>query len=58
LSALVLTLDAILRKHSHAASVKHYVGKPEDKRPHWRYKCRWEGNIKMGLREIEWEVVK
>jgi len=50
---LVLTLDALLRKHSNAASVKHCVGKPEDKRPHWRHTCRGEDNIKMGLKEIE-----
>jgi hypothetical protein len=26
------------------------VGRPEGKRP----RCRWEDNIKMDLREIEW----
>jgi hypothetical protein len=29
------------------------VGKPEGKRPLGRPRCRWEGNIKMDLREIE-----
>jgi hypothetical protein len=24
-------------------------------RPHWRPECRWEDNIRMDLREIEWE---
>jgi hypothetical protein len=28
------------------------VGRPENKRPLRRPRCRWEGNIKMDLREI------
>ena len=28
------------------------VGKPEGKRPLGRPMCRWEDNIKMGLKEI------
>jgi hypothetical protein len=30
------------------------VGKQEGKRPLGRLRCRWEDNIKMDLREIEW----
>jgi hypothetical protein len=30
------------------------VGKPEGKRPLGRSRCRWEANIKMGIREIGW----
>jgi hypothetical protein len=30
------------------------VGKPEGKRPLGRPICRWVGNIKMDLVEIEW----
>jgi hypothetical protein len=30
------------------------VGKPERKRPLGITKCRWEDNIKMGLRKIGW----
>jgi hypothetical protein len=30
------------------------VGKPEGKRPLERPRLRWEDNIKMDLREIEW----
>jgi hypothetical protein len=30
------------------------VGKPEGKRPLERPKRRWEGGIKMDLREIGW----
>jgi hypothetical protein len=30
------------------------VGKPEGKRPLGRHKCRWEDNIRMGLRVIGW----
>jgi len=28
-----------------------FVGKPEDKRPAGRLRCRWEDNIKMDLQE-------
>jgi hypothetical protein len=31
------------------------VEKPEGKRPRGRTKCRWVDNIKMDLREIEWD---
>jgi hypothetical protein len=31
---------------------KILVGKPEGKRPLGRPRCKWEGNIKMDLREI------
>jgi hypothetical protein len=31
------------------------VGKPERRRPLGRPRCRWEGNIKMDLREVGWE---
>jgi hypothetical protein len=31
------------------------VGKPEGKRPLGRPRRRWEDNIKMDLREIEWD---
>jgi hypothetical protein len=30
------------------------VGKPEGKRPLGRPRCRWEDNVRMGLREIGW----
>jgi hypothetical protein len=33
------------------------VGKSEGKRPLGRTSSRWEGNIRMNLREIGWEVV-
>jgi hypothetical protein len=32
------------------------VGKPEGKRPLGRPRDRWVGNIKMDLREIEWDM--
>jgi hypothetical protein len=32
------------------------VGKPEGKRPLGRPRRRWVDNIKMDLREIEWDV--
>jgi hypothetical protein len=31
------------------------MGKPEGKRPLGRPRRRWEGNIKMVLREIGWD---
>jgi hypothetical protein len=31
-----------------------FVGKHEGKSPLERLKCRWEGNIKMDLQEVEW----
>jgi hypothetical protein len=33
------------------------VGKPEGKRPLGRLRCRWEGNIRVDLREIVWDGV-
>ena len=33
------------------------MGKPKGKRPLGRHRCRWEGNIRMDLEEIEWEGV-
>jgi hypothetical protein len=31
------------------------VGKPEGKRPPKRLRCRWEDDIKIGIREIGWD---
>jgi hypothetical protein len=33
------------------------MGKPEEKRPLGRPRCRWVDNIKMDLREVEWDEV-
>jgi hypothetical protein len=33
------------------------IGNPEMNRPLGRPVCRWEGNIKMDIREAGWEVV-
>jgi hypothetical protein len=33
------------------------VGKPEGKRPLGRLRYRWVENIKMDLRETEWDVM-
>jgi hypothetical protein len=35
-------------------SYKILVGKPEEKRPLGRPRCRWEDNIEMDLTEIGW----
>jgi hypothetical protein len=32
------------------------IGIPEGKRPLRRYRSRWEGNIKLDLKETEWKV--
>jgi hypothetical protein len=34
--------------------IRILVGKPERKRPLERLSCRWEDNIEMYLRDIEW----
>jgi len=34
------------------------VRNPEDKRPLRRLRHRWEDNIRMDLREIQWEGVE
>jgi hypothetical protein len=31
------------------------IGRPEEKRPLGRPRCRWVNNIKMDLREREWD---
>ena len=31
---------------------KVLVGKPEEKRPLGKPRCRWEGNIKMDIQEV------
>jgi hypothetical protein len=31
------------------------VGKPEEKRPQGRSRCRWVDNIEMDLREVGWD---
>jgi hypothetical protein len=33
------------------------VGKPEEKKPLERPRCRWVHNIKMNLREIGWDGI-
>jgi hypothetical protein len=38
-------------------SYKTFVGKPERKRRLGKPRCRWQGNIRMELREIGWEGV-
>ena len=34
-----------------------FVGKPEEKRPLGRPKCRWDDNIKMDLQEVGCRVM-
>jgi hypothetical protein len=44
-----------LRGRDHLEDLGILVGKAERKRPLGRPRCRWEDNIKMNLKEIEWE---
>jgi len=37
--------------------VQSFVGKPEGKKQLGRTRCRWEDNIRMDLRKIEWKIV-
>jgi len=37
--------------------IKMLFGKPERKRSHGRPRRRWEDNITMDPRQVEWEVV-
>jgi hypothetical protein len=32
------------------------ISEPECRRPLEKPRCRWEDNIKMGLREVRWEI--
>jgi hypothetical protein len=38
-------------------SYKMLVGKPKGKRPLWRPRSKWNGNIKMDIKETGHEVV-
>jgi hypothetical protein len=38
-------------------SIKILVRGPERNRPLVRFQHRWEDNIEMDLRDVEWEVV-
>jgi hypothetical protein len=38
-------------------SVKILVGRPEGKRPLGTYKCIWEDNITVDIKEIGWKGV-
>jgi len=40
-----------------SSAFKILVGIPERKRPFGRPKRKWEDNIRMDVREVEWEVV-
>jgi hypothetical protein len=44
----------VARKEKKRKVYRISVGKPEGARPLGRPRCRWEDNIKMDLREIEW----
>jgi hypothetical protein len=46
--------------NTHGVKINAYrilVGKPEEKRPLGRSRRRWEDNIRMDLKEVEWGVM-
>jgi hypothetical protein len=48
----------IIRRFNEASNAyRILVGKPEGKRPLGRPRRRWVDNIKMDLREIEWDGI-
>jgi hypothetical protein len=42
------------RKGKKRTAYRLFVGKPEEKRPPGRPRCRWVDNIKMDLLEVGW----
>jgi len=44
----------VARMGEESGAYKLVVGKPEGKWSSGRPKRRWENNIKMGLKEVEW----
>jgi hypothetical protein len=44
----------VYRQTEKRSAYRILVGKPEGKRPLGRFRCRWEDNIRMDLREIGW----
>jgi hypothetical protein len=44
----------VARKREREKVYKVLVGKPEEKRPLGRPRCRWEDGLRMDLREIGW----
>jgi hypothetical protein len=47
--------DEVARIGEKRKAYKIFVGKPEGRRPLGRSRRRWVDNIKMDLREIEWD---
>jgi len=41
----------------HERSIQVLVGKPDEKRPQGRPRCRWEANIKLDLQEMGRDVM-
>jgi hypothetical protein len=44
----------VARTGERRGAYRALMGKPEGRRPLERPRCRWEDNIKMGLREVGW----
>jgi hypothetical protein len=47
----------VARKREKKNAYRVLIGEPEGKRPLGRLRRRWVDNIKMDLREIEWDSV-
>jgi len=50
-------LEHVERMGTMGNGYKIVVGKPEARRPFGRRGHGWEDNIRMDLREVEWEVM-
>jgi len=50
-------VEHVVRMDAMRNAYKIMVGKPEEKRPLARIRHRWEDNIRIDLKEIEWEPV-
>ena len=37
---------------------REFVGKPKRMRPLGSLRCRWDGNVRIDLQEIEWEGIE
>jgi hypothetical protein len=48
------TVKTVTNHEERSPAYKILVGKPKGKRPLGRPRCRWEDNIKIGLRDMGW----
>jgi hypothetical protein len=46
--------EHVARTRERRGAYRILVGRPEGRRPLGRHRRRWEDNIKMDLKEVEW----